>query len=286
MSNGSGNHGVLTEDSGTLITLNGTVNISMGSGAAFAPGIRVRSGSAVIANGDVTIDTAGDSRSDAIAADNSATATLNGALNLSTSGLQASALKVTSAGRITYNGQATFNISGINGSGIRAVTGGVANESAASTTTINVTNVNGQGISSRDAGSQVNLAGTTLIHVSGATQADFPSGNLESYAAGVLADLGGAIMATGALQINTTDATSYGALLTGSNSTLAATGGGTLNAAGVALGFLAGADQNARFDGFAISNTSGDLIQVNAATGSAALALNNSTASPPRAAGC
>ncbi|MGJ7493624.1 autotransporter outer membrane beta-barrel domain-containing protein [Variovorax sp. RT4R15] len=278
LSNGSGNHGVLTEDSGTLVTLNGTVNITMGSGAAFAPGIRALTGSALIANGAVTINTAADNRSDAIAAATSATITLNGALNLTTSGVQASALKVTSAGRIIYSGPATLNISSINGSGIRAVTGGIVDANASSATSINVTGVNGQGISSRDAGSQVNLAGSTLINVSGATQADFPSGNLESYAAGVLADLGGAITATGALQINTTDATSYGALLAGSNATLVATGGGTVNAAGVAVGFLAGADQSARFDGFAISNTSGDLIQVNAATGSSALVLNNSTA--------
>jgi outer membrane autotransporter protein len=279
LTNGSGNHGVLTEDSGTLIRLNGTVNIIMGSGGAFAPGIRVRTGSAVIANGAVTINTAGDSRSDAVAADNSATATLNGALNLTTSGVQASALKVTTAGRIIYGGPAIFNISSINGSGIRAVTGGIVDATASSATSINVTGINGQGISSRDAGSQVNLAGGMLINVSGATQANFPSGNPESFAAGVLADLGGAITATGPLQINTTNATSYGALLAGSNSAIVATGGGTINAAGVAVGFLAGANQNARFDGFAISNTSGDLIQVDAATGSSALALNNSTAS-------
>ena len=280
LSNGSGNHGVLTEDSGTLITLNGPVDITMGIGAQFAPGIRALTGSAVVANGAVTINTAGDNRSDAIAAATAATITLNGALNLSTSGVQSSALKVTSAGRIVYSGPATLNISSLNGSGIRAVTGGIVDgTNASSTTSISVTGINGQGISSRDAGSQVNLAGSTLIHVSGATQADFPSGNLESYAAGALADLGGAITATGALQITTTDATSYGALLAGSNSTLLATGGGTVDAAGVALGFLVGADQSARLDGFAIRNTAGDLIQINAATGSSALALNNSTAS-------
>ncbi|MET3444560.1 hypothetical protein ABIC94_005373, partial [Variovorax paradoxus] len=277
--NGSTNHGVLTEDSGTLITLNGPVDITMRSGSAFAPGIRARFGSAVVANGTVTINTAGANRSDAVAAADSATITLNGALDLTTSGEQASAVKVTSAGRITYNGSATFNISSVNGSGIRAVTGGIATANASSNTSINVTGVNGQGISSRDPGSQVNLAGSTLISVSGATQADFPSGNLESYAAGLLADLGGAIASTGALRISTTDATSYGALLAGSNSTIAATGGGTVNAAGVAIGFLAGADQQASFDGFAIGNTSGDLIQVNAATGSSSLALTNSTAS-------
>ncbi|SDZ70771.1 outer membrane autotransporter barrel domain-containing protein [Variovorax sp. YR266] len=277
--NGSGNHGVLTEGTGTLVTLNGPVDITMRSGTAFAPGIRALTGSAVIANGAVTIHTAGDNRSDAVAAADSATVTLNGALDLTTSGVQASALKVTTAGRITYNGQATFNISSINGSGIRAVTGGVATANASSNTTINVTGVNGQGISSRDPGSQVSLAGTMLINVGGATQANFPSGNLESYAAGLLADLGGAITSTGPLRINATHATGYGALLAGSNSTIAATGGGTVTSAGVAIGFLAGADQKANFDGFAIRNTSGDLVQVNAATGSSSLALTNSTAS-------
>ena len=270
---------MLTEDSGTLVTLNGPVDITMGSGSAFAPGIRALTGSAVVANGVVTINTAGGNRSDAIAAASSATVTLNGALNLSTSGVQAAALKVTTAGGITYNGPAIFNISSVNGSGIRAVTGGIVTAGASSNTSINVTGVNGQGISSRDAGSQVNLAGTMRIDVSGATQANFPSGNLESYAAGLLVDVNGTITSTGALRINTTDATSYGALLAGSNSTIAATGGGTVKAAGVAIGFLTGADQKASFDGFAISNTSGDLIRVNAATGSSSLALTNSTAS-------
>lgn len=277
--NGSGNHGVLTEDSGTLVTLNGPVDITMGGGSAFAPGIRALTGSAVIANGTVTIHTAGDNRSDAVAAAGSATVTLNGALDLTTSGPQASAVKVTTAGGVVYNGPATFNISSVNGSGIRAVTGGIATAGASSDTSINVTGVNGQGISSRDAGSQVNLAGTMRIAVNGATQADFPSGNLESFAAGLLADLGGAITSTGPLQINATHATGYGALLAGDNSTIAATGGGTVKSAGVAIGFLAGADQKASFDGFAIGNTSGDLIQVNAATGSSSLALTHSTAS-------
>lgn len=136
-----------------------------------------------------------------------------------------------------------------------------------------------QGVSSRDAGSQVNLAGTVTINVSGATQANFPTGNPESYAAGLLADLDGVINATGALQVDTTDATSYGALLVGNNATLTATGGGTVNAAGVAIGFVPGAGQQARFDGFAISNSSGDLIHVDGATGSSTLALNDSTAS-------
>ena len=277
--NGSGNHGVLTEDSGTLITLNGPVDITMRGGSAFAPGIRARFGSSVVANGAVTVNTAGANRSDAIAAADAAIITLNGALDLTTSGEQASAVKVTSAGRVTYNGQAAFNISSLNGSGIRAVTGGIATASASSNTTIGVTGVNGQGISSRDTGSQVNLAGTTLINVSGGTQANFPNGNLESYAAGLLADLGGAITSTGALHISTTDATSYGALLAGDNSTISATGGGRFNTAGVAIGFLAGANQQASLDGFAIGNTSGDLIQVNAAAAGSSLVLTNSTAS-------
>ena len=275
--NGSGNHGVLVQDSGSLITLNGPVDITMGSGAAFSPGMRASAGAALVAQGAVTIRTAGDSRSDAIAADNSAQVTLNGALSLTTSGLQASGLKVTSAAGINYNGSASIVVSGVNGSGIRAVTAGVVNAGASSTTLINVTGINGAGVSSRDAGSQVNLAGATRIDVTGATQANFPSGNLEPFAAGLLSDAGGAITVSGTLQLNTTDATSYGALLLRDDTSVTVSGGGTVRTAGVALGFLSGANQNASLDGFDIGNTSGDLIQVDAATGSA-LTLSNSSA--------
>lgn len=275
---GSGNHGVFVQDSGSLISVNGTVDITMGSGASYSPGMRASAGSVLIANGDVTVHTAGDSRSDAIAADASAQVTLNGTLSLTTSGLQAAGLKVTSAASIAYNGQARFDVNGVNGSGIRAVTGGIVNAGASSTTAINVTGVNGAGVSSRDAGSQVNLAGATRIDVGAATQANVPSGNLEPYAAGLLTDAGGAITASGALQLGTTDATSYGALLLRDGASISASGGGSIRTAGVALGFLSGANQTASFDRFDISNGSGDLIQVNATTGSTALALTNSTA--------
>ncbi len=274
---GSGNHGVLSQDAGSTITLNGTSQITMGSGGAYSPGLRAISGT-LIANGDVTVSTMGDSRSDAVVADTAGTVTLNGGLNLSASGLQASGLKVKTAGTITYNGPTVITVSGLNGSGIRTVTGGIVNAGASSTTTINVSSVNGQGISARDSGSQVNLAGAMTINVSGATQADTPAGNPEAYAAGLLADVGGAISATGALQINTSDATSYGALLIGDNAAIAATGGGTIRAAGVAVGFAPGASQQARFDRFVISNTSGDLIRVDGASGGA-LSLNDTTAS-------
>ncbi|KQV85631.1 hypothetical protein ASC87_08095 [Rhizobacter sp. Root1221] len=275
---GSGNQGVFAQGNSSLITLNGTVDLTMGSGAAFSPGMRASAGAALVANGDVTIHVAGDSRSDAIAADASAQVTLNGALSLTTSGVQASGLKVTSAASINYNGQATFDVRGVNGSGIRAVTGGIANAGESSTTSINVTGVNGAGVSSRDAGSQVNLAGTTRIDVGAATQANFPSGNLEPYAAGLLADAGGAITATGALQLSTTHATSYGALLLRDGVSISANGGGSISTAGTALGFLSGANQAASLEGFDIRNASGDLIQVDGATGDTALALSNSTA--------
>lgn len=275
---GSGNSGVFVHDSGSRISLNGPVDITMGAGHIYSPGMLVKGGATLVANGDVTIHTAGDSRSDAIAADTSGQVTLNGTLNFTTTGQQAAGLKVSTTANIGYSGQATFAVNGINGSGIRAVTGGSVNASASSTTVINVTGVNGAGISSRDTGSQVNLAGSTRIDVNAATQANFPNGNTESYAAGLLSDAGGMISSTGALQLNTTDATSYGALLLRDGASISATGGGSIRSAGVAIGFLSGANQTASFDKFDISNTSGDLIQVNAATGSSALSLANSSA--------
>lgn len=275
---GLGNRGVFVQDSGSRITLNGPVDITMGAGAIYSPGILARGGSMLVANGDVTIHTAGDSRSDAIAADTLAQVTLNGKLSLTTSGIQAAGLKVSTAADINYNGQATFAVNGVNGSGIRVVTGGTVNAGASSTTTINVTGVNGAGISARDAGSQVNLGGATRIDVGAATLANVPNGTVEPYAAGLLVITGGVITSTGALQVSTTDATSYGALLLSDGASISATGGGSIRTAGVAIGFLSGANQTASFDNFKISNTSGDLIQVNAATGSTMLSLINSKA--------
>lgn len=274
--NGSGNHGVLVQDAGSTITLNGATQITMGRGSAYSPGLRAISGTLIV-NGDVTVSTAGDSRSDAVVADTGGLVTLNGAANLSTSGLQASGLKVKTAGTITYNGPTTITVSSLNGSGIRTVTAGIVNAGASSTTTIDVSGVNGQGISARDIGSQVNLAGAVTINVTGATRADVPAGNPESYAAGLLADLGGAINATGALHVATNDATSFGALLVADNATIAATGGGTISAAGTAIGFAPGASQQARFDRFVITNASGDLVRAEGAAGGA-LTLNDSTA--------
>ncbi|HEX7868320.1 MAG TPA: autotransporter domain-containing protein [Variovorax sp.] len=277
LSNGASNYGIYAELANTRVILNGSTSITMGAGASYAPGIRMTSGASLVSNGMLTINAAGDSRSDAIATDLGGTAQLNGGLNLSVSGQQASALKITSTGTITYTGAANLSNSGLNGSGIRAVTGGVATAAASSSTTILSSGINSIGISVRDAGSQVNLAGPVTIRATGVTQANTPSGTQESYAAGLLATGGGALNATGSLAITTTDPSSYGAALLAASPSISATGTGSITAAGSALGFLPGSGQTASFDGFAITSASGDLVRVDASTG-AVLALKNSSA--------
>jgi type V secretory pathway adhesin AidA len=277
LSNGASNYGIYAELANTRVILNGATSITMGAGASYAPGIRITSGASLVSNGAMVISAAGDSRSDAIATDLGGTAQLNGSLNLSVSGQQASTLKITSAGTITYTGTASLNNAGLNGSGIRAVTGGVATAAASSSTTIHSSGINSIGISVRDAGSQVNLAGPVTIQATGVTQANTPIGTQESYAAGLLATGGGAINATGSLAITTTDARSYGAALLANSPSISATGTGSITAAGNALGFLSGSGQTASFDGFAITSASGDLVHVDAATG-AVLTLKNTSA--------
>lgn len=277
LSNGASNYGIYAELANTRVILNGDTSITMGAGASYSPGIRMTTGASLVSNGAMVISAAGDSRSDAIATDLGGTAQLNGSLNLSVSGQQASALKITSAGTITYTGTASLNNSGLNGSGIRAVTGGVATAAASSSTTIHSSGINSIGISVRDAGSQVNLAGPVAIQATGVTQANTPSGTQESYAAGLLVTGGGAINATGSLAITTTDASSYGAAMLASSPSISATGTGSITAAGSALGFLSGSGQTASFDGFAITSASGDLVRVDAATG-AVLTLKNTSA--------
>lgn len=277
LSNGASNYGIYAESANTRVTLNGDTSITMGAGFSYAPGIRVTAGASLVSNGTLTISTAGDSRSDAIAADTGGTAQLNGNLNLRVSGQQASTLKITSAGAITYSGTAILANSGLNGSGIRAVTGGVATAAASSVTTIRSSGINSIGISVRDAGSQVNLAGPVTIQNTGTTQANTPSGTQESYAAGLLVTGGGALNSTGSLAITTTDASSYGAALLAASPTISATGGGSITAAGSALGFLSGSGQSANFSGFSITSASGDLVRVDSTTGST-LTLKNSSA--------
>ena len=277
LSNGSSNYGIYAELANTRVTLNGSVNIGMGAGPAFAPGIRATTGATVETHGAVTVTTAGDMRSDAITSDLGSTVRLNGSLNLSVSGVQASTLKISSAATVTYAGAADLRNSGLNGSGIRAVTGGVATATASSTTSIRTSGINGIGISVRDAGSQVNLAGPVTIQVAGATQANTPVGTQESYAAGLLVTGGGVLNAMGSLAITTAEPSSYGAALLANGPSINASGTGSIAAAGSALGFLSGSGQTASFDGFAISSASGDLVHVDAATG-AALTLKNSSA--------
>lgn len=280
MTNGAGNYGIYADGANTRVTLNGTVDIGIGAGGVFAPGIRATMGATVEANGAVTVTTGGDNRSDAITSDNSSTVRLNGSLNLGVTGTQAATLKISSGATIAYVGAADLRNAGINGSGIRAVTGGVVTASASSTTSIRTSGLNGIGISARDAGSQVNLAGPVSIQVDGATQANMLVNNVlvqESYAAGLVITGGGALNATGSLAIATTDASSYGAVLLANSPSISATGTGSITAAGSALGFFAGAGQTVSFDGFAITSAAGDLVRVDAATG-ATLALKNSSA--------
>lgn len=277
MNNGNNNIGIYAQDPNSMVTLGGDASISIGAGSAYAPGVRIVSGAQFIDNGALTIHTAGNSLSDAVAVGAGGSAQLNGALALNVSGQQASTLKATSGGTITYIGSASLNNTGVNGSGIRAVTGASITATATSSTVLQSSGLNSIGISVRDSGSQVNLAGPVSIQANGTTQANTPNGSTEPYAAGVLADAGGTLNSTGTLAITTSDASSSGVLLLGNNPSVSATGTGSIHAAGSTLSFLSGAAQSASFNGFSIISAAGDLVHTDAAT-SASLTLLNSTA--------
>ena len=70
----------------------------------------------------------------------------------------------------------------------------------------------------------------------------------------------GTITATGPLDIRTKSPSAAAVALQGDGATIAATGGGTIAAAGTAIAFLGGTGQSATFDNFKIGALSGDLV--------------------------
>jgi hypothetical protein len=88
--------------------------------------------------------------------------------------------------------------------------------------------------------------------------------------------LSGAVTASGALNVTTSQASSIAFALRGTSPSIIASGGGTVSAAGSAITFMDAANAVATFDNFNIKSTAGDLIFAEPST--ATVNFNNTIA--------
>jgi hypothetical protein len=179
--------------------------------------------------------------------------------SVATSGQDADALVATGPGAKTnLTGAGSFSTAGNGAIGLLANQGGVISATgsvsiAAAGGVSPATGFPAAGVGADGAGSQINLA-TANITTSG-------PGAFGLVASDVLASgSAGKITVTGPLAINTTNPSAAAVGLQGNGATIAATGGGTISAAGTAIAFMGGTGQTATFDNFAIGNLSGDLV--------------------------
>ncbi len=199
---------------------------------------------------------------------------LNG-VSVATFGQDAHALFVTGSGsQANLSGTNVFATQGAGASGIIASLGGVIS----ATGPISVTTSGGlspasgfgaNGVVADGSGAVVNLASATIT-TSGPGAIGLAAS--DSTASGGA----GAITASGTLTIRTTNASDIGVLLEGAGASVIATGGGTISTAGNAIDFTRGTNQTATFDGFDITNQSGDLVFADPSV--ATLNFNNTTA--------
>lgn len=169
--------------------------------------------------------------------------------SVATSGLGADALLVTGTGsQASLSGTNTFTTQGAGASGLVASLGGVI---AATGPVIVATS--GGGVVADGAGAKITLASATIT-------ASGPGAVGVAASDATASGAAGAVAATGALNIKTTDPSGIGVLLQGTGATVLATGGGSIGTAGDAIVFTNGANQTATFDNAAITIQSGDLI--------------------------
>jgi hypothetical protein len=272
-----GAHGLYVTGIGSTANLTGANSFTTSGGGAV--GIYATAGGIVTATGQTNISTGTGSFSYGAWAQNAGSqVNLNGPSSFTIAG-SALALYATDGGAVTSTGALKVSVTNAGfAGGAEADTGGIVNIEGATTMTLNAGNVGlfatagatinstasltittagagDVGAEAYGAAAQINLRGPTTITTAG----------VSSY--GVVSVAGGAITATGALKIAVADPTSVGALIDGANSTIVATGGGTIASTGIALELAGGAGQTATFDGFTISNASGDLIYVDPASG-------------------
>ena len=197
--------------------------------------------------------------------------------SVNTSGQGAHALFATGSGsQANLSGAGTFATTSAGAIGLYAALGGAISATGLTMTTVTTSGgvsaaigLGAYGVNADGAGSRIKL-GSAAITTSGIGATGlFASDRAASGAAG-------AITATGTLNVQTKNALAAAVALQGNGATIAATGGGTITAAGTAIAFMGGTGQSATFDNFAIGNLSGDLVFADPST--ATLNFNITTA--------
>ena len=116
---------------------------------------------------------------------------------------------------------------------------------------------NTTGLTENSAGNTLTLSGTN------------------AYSGPTTVEAGSSILATGTLNLTTTNSAVAAIVLQGNGASILATGGGTIASAGDAIEFLGGTSQTATFDNFDISTQSGNIVFADPAM--ATITFNNST---------
>ncbi|HXE26776.1 MAG TPA: autotransporter outer membrane beta-barrel domain-containing protein [Roseiarcus sp.] len=181
--------------------------------------------------------------------------------SVSASGQGAHALFVTGSGsQANLSGAGTFATTGAGAIGLYTALGGAISATGSTMTTIATfggvspaTALGAYGVNADGAGSKVNLASAAIATSGAGATGLYASDRARSGSAGT-------ITATGPLDIQTKSASAAAVALQGDGATIAATGGGTITAAGSAIEFLGGTGQSATFDNFNIGALSGDLV--------------------------
>jgi Autochaperone Domain Type 1 len=183
---------------------------------------------------------------------------------------------VTSTGGTTTISGGSVTTSGIGAIGLFATLGGAISATGSATTSIATsggvspaTGLGAYGVNADGAGSSIKLGSATVTTSGAGATGLFASDRASSGAAGT-------ITAVGTLNVQTKNASASAVALQGNGATIAATGGGTITAAGTAIAFMGGTGQTATFDGFSIANLSGDLVFADPST--ATLNFNATTA--------
>jgi hypothetical protein len=165
------------------------------------------------------------------------------------------------AGGTITHGQLTGAITSSGGT-INGLSGGPSLTTTAGMTVLSGTN--GLGVVTNGSTANLNVAsGATTVSglLTNSGSLTVAGGATLNVSGGGVADImGGSIVATGTLNISTTNASAAAVALQGDGASFVATGGGSIVSAGDAIVFLGGSNQTVTFDNFTITNQTGDLV--------------------------
>jgi hypothetical protein len=252
-----------------------TGDVCTAAAGVYAPlgvGFFAYSGGVINSPAAVTIDTTGPARAyGAWSYGTGAQINFAGPTTISTIGLASYGLYASHGGAISLTAPTTISTAGKRAFGLRVSSGGAV--SSGSTLDIAVNGSRSGGVEVKGPGSLVTLEGPTNIALNaikdvglsaafgGAISVEGPTtiNALGRRDVGVAA-VAGAVSASGALNITTTQIPSTAFLLTGISPSIIATGGGTVSTAGDAIDLIRAANAVATFDNFRFDSASGNLI--------------------------